>query len=63
MRKDLDTPERDADNGLEKFNPLLDRTNDDVWAYIRRFAAPHNTLHHKFFPQHKVGPCTRGRGR
>lgn len=58
-RKDLRVQEHDADNGLEKFNPLLAWTHDDVWNYIRRFKVPYNPLHDKFFPSIGCAPCTR----
>ena len=50
---------RDADNGLQKFNPLLDWTNKDVWAYIRQYDVPYNKLHDQFYPSLGCAPCTR----
>ncbi|MCD6074753.1 MAG: phosphoadenylylsulfate reductase (thioredoxin), partial [Rhodospirillales bacterium] len=44
-RADLGVREWDADHKLEKFNPLIDWTTDDVWAYIRRYEVPYNALH------------------
>jgi phosphoadenosine phosphosulfate reductase len=49
----------DADNGLQKFNPLLDWTADDVWAYIRRRGVPYSALHDRFYPSIGCAPCTR----
>ncbi len=49
----------DADNGLQKFNPLLDWTADDVWAYIRQYGVPYNALHDRFYPSIGCAPCTR----
>ena len=49
----------DADNGLQKFNPLLDWTDKDVWAYIRQFDVPYNKLHDQFYPSLGCAPCTR----
>lgn len=49
----------DADNGLEKFNPLADWTEKEVWAYIRSFDVPYNSLHDKFYPSIGCAPCTR----
>lgn len=49
----------DADNGLEKFNPLADWTEKEVWAYIRLHAVPYNALHDKFYPSIGCAPCTR----
>lgn len=49
----------DDDNGLHKFNPLLDWTHDDVWTYIRENAVPYNALHDRFYPSIGCAPCTR----
>lgn len=49
----------DAGNGLEKFNPLTDWTEKEVWAYIRSNNVPYNALHDKFYPSIGCAPCTR----
>lgn len=49
----------DADNGLEKFNPLSDWTEKEVWAYIRLNDVPYNKLHDQFYPSIGCAPCTR----
>jgi len=49
----------DADFGLQKFNPLLDWTNKEVWAYIRQHDVPYNKLHDRFYPSLGCAPCTR----
>jgi len=49
----------DADQGLQKFNPLLDWSNKDVWAYIRKNNMPYNKLHDQFYPSLGCAPCTR----
>lgn len=49
----------DMDNGLQKFNPLLDWSNKDVWTYIRQFDVPYNKLHDQFYPSLGCAPCTR----
>ncbi len=49
----------DAGNGLEKFNPLTDWTEKEVWAYIRTHNVPYNALHDKFYPSIGCAPCTR----
>lgn len=49
----------DADNGLQKFNPLLDWTHDEVWNYIRANGVPYNVLHDRFYPSIGCAPCTR----
>ncbi|HRP96198.1 MAG TPA: phosphoadenylyl-sulfate reductase [Rhodocyclaceae bacterium] len=49
----------DAGNGLEKFSPLADWTEKEVWAYIRLHEVPYNKLHDKFYPSIGCAPCTR----
>lgn len=49
----------DADNGLEKFNPLADWPDDEVWAYIRAHDVPVNALHALGYPSIGCAPCTR----
>ena len=49
----------DDGNGLEKFNPLADWSEKEVWAYIRLNEVPYNALHDKFYPSIGCAPCTR----
>lgn len=49
----------DADNGLQKFNPLLEWTNAEVWEYIKANDVPYNALHDQFYPSIGCAPCTR----
>ncbi len=49
----------DADNGLQKLNPLLEWSNAEVWAYIRASDVPYNKLHDWFYPSIGCAPCTR----
>jgi phosphoadenosine phosphosulfate reductase len=58
-RGTLEVSSFDADNGLQKFNPLLDWSNKEVWAYIRQFDVPYNKLHDQFYPSLGCAPCTR----
>jgi phosphoadenosine phosphosulfate reductase len=58
-RGTLEVSAYDADLGLQKFNPLLDWTNKDVWAYIRQHNVPYNKLHDQFYPSLGCAPCTR----
>lgn len=58
-RASLPTREFDAGNQLEKFNPLSDWTEKEVWAYIRMFSVPYNQLHDQFYPSIGCAPCTR----
>ncbi len=58
-RTDLPLRQFDAGNGLEKFNPLSDWTEQEVWAYIRMHDVPYNKLHDQFYPSIGCAPCTR----
>ncbi|HEY5763818.1 MAG TPA: phosphoadenylyl-sulfate reductase [Rhodocyclaceae bacterium] len=58
-RSALPVREFDAGNGLEKFNPLADWSEQEVWAYIREHEVPYNALHDKHFPSIGCSPCTR----
>jgi phosphoadenosine phosphosulfate reductase len=58
-RASLPTREFDEGNKLEKFNPLSDWTEQEVWAYIRIFDVPYNQLHDQFYPSIGCAPCTR----
>jgi phosphoadenosine phosphosulfate reductase len=58
-RGSLEVSSFDADNGLQKFNPLLDWTNKDVWEYIKANNVPYNALHDRFYPSIGCAPCTR----
>ena len=49
----------DADFAMQKFNPLLEWSNKDVWAYIRQNDVPYNKLHDQFYPSIGCAPCTR----
>ncbi len=58
-RASLPVREFDEGNQLEKFNPLSDWTEEEVWAYIRMFNVPYNQLHDQFYPSIGCAPCTR----
>lgn len=58
-RTDMAAQEFDSGNGLEKFNPLLEWTEKEVWAYIRANEVPYNELHDKHYPSIGCAPCTR----
>jgi phosphoadenosine phosphosulfate reductase len=49
----------DQANGLHKVSPLAEWSNDDVWAYVRRFDVPTNALHRSGYPSIGCAPCTR----
>ena len=58
-RKDLAKSAFDADNGLQKFSPLLDWTLSDTWSFLKRFDVPYNALHDKGYSSIGCAPCTR----
>ncbi len=58
-RTDTQHKEWDEAHGIPKFNPLLDWTEQEVWAYIRRYDVPFNELHEKGYPSIGCAPCTR----
>jgi phosphoadenosine phosphosulfate reductase len=58
-RDGLPARQFDAANGLEKFNPLTDWTEKEIWAYIRRHDVPYNALHDQHYPSIGCAPCTR----
>ena len=58
-RAELPLRTYDADNGLEKFNPLAQWSEKEVWAYIRLHDVPYNTLHDAFYPSIGCAPCSR----
>lgn len=58
-RTDLPVRQYDDSNGLEKYNPLSDWSEQDVWAYIRIHGVPYNALHDQFYPSIGCAPCTR----
>jgi phosphoadenosine phosphosulfate reductase len=49
----------DAAHGIEKFSPLADWSEHDVWAYIRSRNVPYNRLHDQGYPSIGCAPCTR----
>lgn len=58
-RGTLEVSSYDTDQGLHKFNPLLDWTNAEVWEYIKQHDVPYNKLHDRFYPSIGCAPCTR----
>jgi phosphoadenosine phosphosulfate reductase len=59
FRSRLKIEANDKDNGLKKFNPLLDWTEKEVWAYLREKQIPYNALHDRHYPSIGCAPCTR----
>lgn len=58
-RNELPVSEWDADHGLQKFSPLTDWSNGEVWKYIRAFDVPFNELHNQGYASIGCAPCTR----
>lgn len=58
-RDGLQVSSFDADHGLQKFNPLLDWSNAEVWQYVKQNDVPYNKLHDRFYPSIGCAPCTR----
>lgn len=58
-RGSLELSAFDADQGLQKYNPLLEWSNKEVWAYIREHDVLYNKLHDQFYPSLGCAPCTR----
>lgn len=58
-RVDLPVRQFDETNGLEKYNPLSEWSEQEVWAYIRIHGVPYNALHDQFYPSIGCAPCTR----
>jgi phosphoadenosine phosphosulfate reductase len=46
-------------DGREKFHPLADWSEADVWHYVRTHGVPYNPLHDRAFPSIGCQPCTR----
>ena len=46
-------------DGREKFYPLADWSEADVWHYVATREVPYNELHDQFFPSIGCAPCTR----
>jgi phosphoadenosine phosphosulfate reductase len=58
-RQTLELEAWDDANGLTKISPLINWTNDEVWAYIRQQDVPYNALHDRGYPSIGCAPCTR----
>ncbi|WP_417541683.1 phosphoadenylyl-sulfate reductase [Methylophaga thalassica] len=58
-RAELPVSERDDDHGLQKFSPLTDWSNGNVWAYLRANDVPYNKLHDEGYASIGCAPCTR----
>ena len=58
-RNELAVQEDDPAHGMQKFNPLADWSEEDVWHYIRSNDVPYKPLHDQGYPSIGCEPCTR----
>ena len=58
-RTELAVQEEDLAHGMQKFNPLADWSEEDVWHYIHSNKVPYNALHDQGYPSIGCEPCTR----
>jgi len=58
-RASIQPVEDDPVFGLVKYNPMLDWTEDDIWAYIREHEVPYNRLHDQHYVSIGCACCTR----
>jgi phosphoadenosine phosphosulfate reductase len=58
-RQDLQLLAHDPVTNLPKCNPLLNWSEQDVWAYLNHFQVPFNALHSRGYPSIGCAPCTR----
>ncbi len=58
-RSELPVSEYDETFGLQKFSPLSDWSNSEVWSYIKAFDVPYNKLHDQGVASIGCAPCTR----
>ena len=58
-REALPLRQFDEANGLLKFNPLAEWSEQDVWAHLRGKGVPYNALHDRGYPSIGCAPCTR----
>ncbi|HKY01664.1 MAG TPA: phosphoadenylyl-sulfate reductase [Burkholderiales bacterium] len=58
-RDELPVQGHDDTHDLEKFSPLADWSEEDVWAYIRAYEVPYNRLYDQGYRSIGCAPCTR----
>ncbi|MGF6274227.1 phosphoadenosine phosphosulfate reductase [Massilia sp. UYP11] len=58
-RAELAVQEDDQAHGMQKFNPLTDWSEQNVWDYLRNNNVPYNPLHDRGYPSIGCEPCTR----
>lgn len=58
-RTALNFHEQDEGRGIDKYNPIFDWTEIDVWAYILKYNIPYNELYKQGYPSIGCEPCTK----
>jgi phosphoadenosine phosphosulfate reductase len=59
-RHDVQPLEIDAGNGGKtKINPLWSFSDDELWAYVKKYSVPVSVLHERGYPSIGCAPCTR----
>jgi len=58
-RQNMDWEDFDTLHNLPKFNPLIEWSEKEIWAYIDINNVPYNALHDRFYPSIGCAPCTR----
>ena len=58
-RAELAVQEDDPGHDMQKFNPLADWSEQDIWDYLRQNNVPYTALHDRGFPSIGCEPCTR----
>ncbi len=58
-RTELPFAEKDNSRGIDKYNPIFDWSELEVWAYILRENVPYNDMYHQGYPSIGCEPCTR----
>ncbi|MDG2955211.1 phosphoadenylyl-sulfate reductase [Bisgaard Taxon 10/6] len=58
-RTELAFHEQDTGHGIDKYNPIFDWHEIDVWAYILKHKIPYNELYKQGYPSIGCEPCTK----
>ena len=58
-RGNIPSAEWDAEHQLQKFNPLADWSDEELWGYVHAHDVPVSALHSKGYPSIGCAPCTR----
>jgi sulfate adenylyltransferase subunit 2 len=58
-RGELEFQEFDIARDMQKFNPLFDWTQDEIWAYVKTRGVPVHPLHKQGYASIGCDPCTR----